>query len=298
VRLATAPVTWGVWERTTGRDDLVPAELLLETFVRLGYTATELGPPGYFSPELLERYGLELVGGFAPLHFADGEAYAADLPTWLDPIVDAIAAAGAQGPVVLAHADTDERLAAAGREAEQLRTALPPDAFERSVERINDAVERCRSRGVDVVFHHHAGTYVESPAEIEALLERTDVGICFDTGHALVGGGDPVEVARLCGSRIEHLHLKDVDGAILERLRRGEIGLAQAWPDGIFCPFGDGAVDLAAVLALPELAGYDGWIVLEQDRVAARVDDLRAIRAVEEANLRAVAGALTLSARR
>jgi inosose dehydratase len=251
VRLATAPVTWGVWEKTVGRDDLVPPELLLETMRGLGYRATELGPPGYFSPALLEQYGLELVGGFAPLRFEDDAGYREDVGTWLDPVIAVLRATGARGPVVLAGAEL-----AGPHEA--------PDAS--YFDRVNDAVERCRSRDVPVVFHHHAGTYVESPAEIEALLEYTDVGVCYDTGHALVGGGDPVEVARLCRGRTEHVHLKDVDPVTLS-----------------YCPFGEGAVDFDAVLV--ELSGYDGWTVLEQDRIAVRVEDLAGVRAVEASNL-------------
>ena len=265
MRLASAPVTWGVWERTIGRDDLVPPTLLLETMRGLGYTATELGPPGYFTPQLLEDHGMALVGGFAPLRFEDESGFRDDVETWLDPVIDVLHATGARGPVVLAGAETMD-----GHE--------PPDAA--FFERVNRAVERCRSRGVPVVFHHHAGTHVESPSEIEALLASTDVAICFDTGHALVGGGDPLEVARMCRGRIEHLHLKDVDTTKLG------LPLDRAWEEGIFCPFGDGAVDFDAVLA--ELDGYDGWTVLEQDRVAVRVDDLPAVRAVEASNLELV----------
>jgi inosose dehydratase len=248
VRLASAPVTWGVWEKTVGRDDLVPPELLLETMRGLGYEATELGPPGYFTPALHEQHGLALVGGFAPLRFEDETGYAADVAEWLDPVIEILRATGARGPVVLAGAEND--------------ASLSGDYFER----VDRAVGRCRERDVPVVFHHHAGTAIESPAEIEALLEHTDVGICYDTGHALAGGGDPVEVLRLCNGRVEHLHLKDVDPAT-----------------GAFCAFGEGGVDFGAVFA--ELDGYDGWTVLEQDRIAVRVDDLPAVRAVEASNL-------------
>jgi inosose dehydratase len=242
-----------VWEKTVGRDDLVPPELLLETMRGLGYEATELGPPGYFTPALLEQHGLALVGGFAPLRFEDESGYAEDVAAWLDPVIDVIAATGARGPVVLAGAEN--------------RAPLSGDYFER----VNAAVERCRTRGVGVVFHHHAGTAVETPEQIESLLASTDVGICYDCGHAVAGGGDAVEVARMCRGRIEHLHLKDVDPAT-----------------GSFCAFGDGAVDFDAVLA--ELDGYDGWTVLEQDRIAVRVDDLPAVRAVEAANLEFLRG--------
>jgi inosose dehydratase len=267
VRLASAPVTWGVWERTIDRDDLIPARDLLRTVVELGYTGIELGPPGYLSPALLAEFGLELVGGFAPLRFADADGFAEDVPLWLDPVIAALLATGARGPVVLADAE---------------RTRFDDAAFGR----VQDAVDRCRARGVPVVFHHHAATSIETPSELEALLGRTDVGICFDTGHALVGGGDPVEVARLCAGRIEHLHLKDVDPAVLERVRSGELDLDQAWAGGLFCPFGEGAVDFGAVMR--ELEGYDGWVVLEQDRVAVTAADLDAVRAVEERNLSVV----------
>ncbi len=297
-RLASAPVTWGVWERTIDRPDLIPPERMLETVRELGYTGIELGPPGYFGVDgvavgaALCAHGLDLVGGFAPLTIADEDAFRADIPVWLDPIVEVLAATGARGPVVLADAETDARIAAAGRPAEQRRTALPPDAFARALERVNEAVERCRTRGVDVVFHHHAATYVETPDEIERFLASTDVGICFDTGHALVGGIDPLEAVRLCGSRIDHLHLKDVDGELLARVRNGELGLEQAWDDGLFCPFGEGEVDFAAVLAAPELRGFAGWTVLEQDRVAVRIDDLEGVCGVEARNLELVRGAL------
>jgi inosose dehydratase len=273
MRLASAPVTWGVWEKTTGRDDLVPPELLLETMRGLGYTATELGPPGYFTPQLLERHELALVGGFAPLRFEDDVQFREDVATWLDPVIEVLQATGARGPVVLAG-------------GELVGPHEPPDA--KYFERVDRAVDRCRSRDVPVVFHHHAGTSVESPAEIEALLAHTDVGVCYDTGHALVGGGDPLEVMRMCGDRIEHLHLKDVDPTLLARLRDGDLSLDTAWRDGIFCAFGEGAVDFDAVLE--ELNGFDGWTVLEQDRVAVRVGDLDTVRAVEASNLAFITG--------
>jgi inosose dehydratase len=100
LRLASAPVTWGVWERTVDRPDLIPPLRMLETVRDLGYTGIELGPPGYFGGDgdsvgaALSSYGLYLVGGFAPLHLADEEAFRADVPVWLDPIIDTISATG------------------------------------------------------------------------------------------------------------------------------------------------------------------------------------------------------------
>jgi inosose dehydratase len=292
LRLASAPCTWGVWERTVDRDDLIPPALMLQTVQELGYTGIELGPPGYLGADAdavlrtLEPYGLELVGAFAPLRIADEDGFREDL-AFLDQTIAILAATGARGPVVLAGDENDIRLAAAGRPDATRATALGPEEFARAAERIQAAAERARAAGVAAAFHPHTATYVESPEEIAALLDATDVSIAFDTGHTVVGGGDPVELAREARDRITHLHLKDVDPDVLARVRSQELTVEQAWESGLLCEFGTGAVDFPAVLAA--LDGFDGWAVVEQDRVAVQVDDLPAVRAVEERNLAALA---------
>jgi len=296
-RLASAPCTWGVWERTVGRDDLVPPDRMLDTVRGLGYTGIELGPPGYFGDDprtvarTLEPYGLELVGAFVPLRIGDEDGFRDDL-AFLDRTIEILAAAGARGPVVLAGDENAVRLASAGRPDAVRQAALSPDDFRRAAERVELAAQRALDRGVVAVFHPHTATYVESPAEVAALLDATDpdiVKLCLDTGHTLVGGGDPVELARTARGRIAHLHLKDVDPRVLEHVRSRELTVEQAWEQGLFCPFGEGAVDFAAVLAA--LEGFEGWAVVEQDRVAVLLDDLEGVREVEVRNLAVLEGA-------
>ena len=291
LRLASAPCTWGVWERTVDRDDLIPADRVLETVRALGYSGIELGPPGYFGddPEavgkLLRSYGLELVGAFSPLRIDDEEGFRDDL-AFLDRTIEILAATGARGPVVLAGAENEVRLAAAGRPERTHATSLRGDDFRRAAERIERAADRARDGGVAAAFHPHTATYIENPDEIAALLDATDpelVTLAFDTGHTVVGSGDPVELARAARDRITHVHLKDVDPAALARVRSGELTVEEAWDAGLFCPFGEGSVDFPGVLAA--LQGFDGWAVVEQDRVAVQLDDLGSIREVEERNL-------------
>jgi inosose dehydratase len=264
---------------------------MLEAVADLGYTGIELGPPGYFGSDAgsvtsaLERYGLELVGAFAPLRIGDAEGFEEDLD-FLDRTIEILAATGARGPVVLAADENEIRLAAAGRPEATRETGLKGDDFRRAAERVEHAAQRATDRGVPAAFHPHTATYIESPAEVAALLEATDpalVKIAFDTGHTLVGGGDPVELARTARDRISHLHLKDVDAGLLAKVRSRELSVEAAWDAGLFCPFGQGAVDFAAVLA--ELDGFDGWGVVEQDRVAVSLVDLDEVRAVEARNL-------------
>ena len=297
LRLASAPCTWGVWERTVDRDDLVAPRRMLEMVREVGYAGIELGPPGYFGSDaasvsaLLDEFGLALVGAFAPLRIASETGFRDDLQ-FLDSTIDILAATGAAGPVVLAGDENDVRLAVAGRPEARGATSLRGDDLKHAAERVQRASDRAAKRGVAVAFHPHTATYIESPEEVAALLELTSVDICFDTGHCIVGGGDPVEMVRLAGDRITHLHLKDVDSHILARVRSQELTVEQAWEQGLFCPFGEGSVDFAAVLSAPELAGLDGWAVIEQDRVAVLQDDLAAVRAVEERNLSVVHQAL------
>jgi inosose dehydratase len=88
---------------------------------------------------------------------------------------------------------------------------------------------------------------------------------CFDTGHLLIGGVDPVRFVRRHGERIGHVHLKDVNASLAARVRGGELSLVQATQMGLFRPLGDGDARLEEVVALLDLMGYERWLVLEQD---------------------------------
>ena len=289
IRIATAPVSWGIWEQTIDRPDLIPAEMFLETIVDMGYPATETGPPGYFAPdgvaavERARRFGVELIATFLPLRLDDEEGFEQDLGA-LDRTVEVLQATGDGGIVLLADMETPERARAAGNEQRRRATGWDTETFYRAGERLERAAEIVRGRGLEVALHPHAATHVESESETEEMLARTNVGLCVDTGHTVVGGGDPVALARRHADRLRHVHLKDVDGRLLERLARGEVDMDEAWPLGIFCEFGAGVVPLGEFLELPEVRGLDGWAVIEQDRVAVTIDDMPAVRASDERN--------------
>jgi inosose dehydratase len=108
---------------------------------------------------------------------------------------------------------------------------------------------------------------VESGDEAERVLAGSHVGLCLDTGHLLIGGGDPVALAQRHPARITHVHLKDVRLDWARRVREGEVGYAEAVAGGMYVPLGEGDVDLAAIVTALEDAGYAGWYVLEQDTV-------------------------------
>src|SRR2546428_3598608 len=113
-------------------------------------------------------------------------------------------------------------------------------------------------------FHHETGTLVEAPWEIERVLEETPIGLCLDTGHLLVGGGDPVRAVRDWRERINHLHLKDARRSVVEAIVRESAPVSEIWRRKAFCRLGAGDVDVDAALgAIP--GSYSGFILVEQD---------------------------------
>jgi inosose dehydratase len=122
--------------------------------------------------------------------------------------------------------------------------------------------------GLRTVFHHHCAGYVETPAEVAALLERTDparLGLCLDTGHWQFGGGDPLAGLRAHADRVWHVHFKDCDPAVAAASAAEGRDYFASVRGGVFCELGRGAVAFKGVVAELRAMGYDGWIVVEQD---------------------------------
>ena len=168
--------------------------------------------------------------------------------------------------IVLADELNEARMSVAGSVTGE--DGLDGDSWSSAVELLTEVGQRCRELGLTTVFHHHAGTYIETPAEIEQLCAATDpdlIGLCLDTGHYYYGGGNPVDAVNRYKSRIRHLHLKDVRQPVLESARRDRIGYLDAIHHGVFCELGEGAVDFRAVLQELEKYGFNGWAIFEQD---------------------------------
>jgi inosose dehydratase len=126
-------------------------------------------------------------------------------------------------------------------------------------------VARCRARGYEPTFHHHTATYIEAQWEIERLLEISDVGLCLDTGHLLLGRGDPITAIREWADRINHVHLKDARLDRLEEIVAQAAPVQEIWRRKAFCALGDGDIDIERVLGALAEIGYSGWLVVEQD---------------------------------
>lgn len=244
--------------------DRVPAETVLDDIRRLGLRGVQWQEP--FADRVAD-HGLAVAEVYAAIPCdTTGPA-----PGAADALTRALGQLHAVGGDVLVVAcdGSRDRDAWAGRAGSAGAPRLSTQAWPRLATLIGDVAERARSLGHTVAFHAHAGTWVETAQELTTLLDLTDpelVGVCLDTGHHLVGGADPVADVAAYGARITHVHLKDVAGPVLAALAEGRLGGFHAAVDQrIFCPLGDGVLDLRGVLGQLRARGYDGWLLLEQD---------------------------------
>ena len=257
-RLAGAPISWGVCE-VPGWGHQLPPRRVLSEMASLGLRATELGADGYLPGEpdalraLLGEYGLRLVGGFVPLVLHE-------------PSLDRAREHAERSARLLAAAGADVFVLAILADEDWGPTFAPTDEqWARLVDHLAEIEALVAGDGLTLAIHPHAGTLIERDDAIQRLLADTEAGWCLDTGHLLIAGTDPVDFVRRNGARIVHVHLKDVDADLAARVRAGELSLVEATQLGLFRPLGQGDARIEEVLRALDQAGYERWLVLEQD---------------------------------
>lgn len=270
IKIGTAPVSWGIME-VEGWNGQTAYAKVLDEMIEAGYEGTELGPYGYMPTDPvalkaeLSTRGLQMVSAFVPIPLSARQFHEETLKEAMK-VAELLAAVGAR-LIVLAGDMNTARMEVAGRVVEE-QNGLSDRAWHDAVEIITRIARACSQLGLATAFHHHAGTFVETPNEIERLCASTDpslVGLCLDTGHFLYGGGDPVQAVNKYGTRIRHLHLKDVRPAVLESVRQEGVGFLDAVRRGVFCELGEGAVDFREIIQRLVSCGFEGWAIVEQD---------------------------------
>jgi inosose dehydratase len=259
-RIAGAPISWGVCEVPGWGYQLDPDRVLKE-MREIGLTATELGPEGFLPSEpsarasVLSDHGLHAVGGFTPLllHVPGHDP----IPE-VDRILNGFACSGAEVLVVSAVTGS------AGYDA---RPELDDPGWDTLLANLDRVVDLATDRGVQAVLHPHVGTMIENGDEVRQVLDGSWISLCLDTGHLLIGGTDPADLARQAPERIAHLHLKDVDAALAAKVQSGRLTYSDAVRQGMYRPLGTGDVDVPAIVGHLRARGYNGWYTLEQDTI-------------------------------
>jgi inosose dehydratase len=255
-RIVAQPVSWGInylpgWGRQLDADQIV------QDVKQLGLTAMEY-QPGLFpedakaARDLFAQVGIRPAAGWVPVSLAKADrrdelAQFRRAVGFLAKLGAPIATIGAAGP----SGDFESGVRLSEEDWRHLQAGF------------EEITEIAGEVGVQVALHPHIGTAVEQESDITRVFDTTSIGFCFDAGHIACAGADPVKVAQLIAHRTVHLHLKDVNRSIADRLIAGKVGWAQAVGEGMFTPLGQGDLDLPSILGA--FTDYQGAVVIEQD---------------------------------
>ena len=260
LKIAAAPISWGVCE-VPGWGYQLSADRVLAEMRDVGVSATELGPEGFLPSDpdeltaLLDSYGLRCVGSFVPVLLHDAEH---------DPLLDIAAPLEA---LVAARAGVLVLAAATGADGYDSRPTLDDGQWATLLMNLDRLAAAAAERNVLAVLHPHVGTMVERRSEVDRVLQGSGIALCLDTGHLLIGGTDPLQLAKEVPHRVAHAHLKDVDAALAARVQSGELTYTEAVRQGMYTPLGRGDVDIAGIVTALCSNGFDGWFVMEQDSI-------------------------------
>ena len=268
---ASAPDSWGVldypgpsWEQSY--------EKMLDEMVEAGYTGSELGPYGFFptDPKILqpqlEKRKLKLLASFVPVKMTDPAASQAVMER-IRKVGNLLATLKAPF-LVIADDQSPERNAFSGRVYDKDCPTLSAEQWKHIGKIVADAEKVANEFGLDLVFHPHVATYVETPEECERFYDatsHTNVGLCLDTGHCVYGYGDSVKEAEKYKSKLRFVHIKDCNTKVLEEARRNEWTFEKAIEHKVFAVIGQGNIDFPAFFRTLVKNGYSGWSVVEQD---------------------------------
>ena len=211
IKIGTAPDSWGVWfpenEKQTNW------ERCMDEMAEAGYAGIELGPWGYLPnkyeklKEELEKRSLELT---ATTLVGDltSDSKTEELIALLDDMSELqLRFESAKYVVLIDDCYTD--LFSGELIRPQFLNEVEWSKFIKNIIKIRDHARI--NYGLEVVFHPHAQSHVETEEQIEKLLNDTDINLCLDTGHHAYADGDPVAFMQTHYKRIPYLHLKSCD---------------------------------------------------------------------------------------
>jgi inosose dehydratase len=272
ISFGISPISWT-------NDDLpeLGADTSLETCLSeiklAGYSGTELGgkfPRDKFElQQVLRTHGLRLVSGWH-----SGRLLGDSLKTEIERIKPHLDLMAALGAPVLVYGETFNTVQNQRFVPLSARPMLESSEFKAYGERLTELAIFCAGQGVEISFHHHMGTGVESETELDLVMQYTgqEVGLLVDTGHLLFAGGDVLGVINRHGHRINHVHAKDIRKNILERVDRTTDSFLDCVLDGVFTVPGDGMIDFSSVIKSLADQNYSGWIVVEAEQDPQKAD--------------------------
>ena len=272
VRIGINPLTWT-------NDDMpelganIPLDDCLAEGKRAGYAGFELGHKFPRDPDILARilarYDLVLVSGWYGSRLLERSADAE-----IAAIQSHLSLLRAMNCEVMVVAEVSNCIHSDRETPLSSRPHLDAARWDLLTSRLNELAHYCLKEGVQLAYHHHMGTVVQSAEDIDRLMDTTDdaLGLLIDTGHLVFAGEDPIATARQHGKRVVHVHCKDVRSDVLERIIGCDSSFLDAVLEGVFTVPGDGSVDYLSFAEELKKFNYEGWLVVEAEQDPAIAD--------------------------
>ncbi|MFC5451822.1 myo-inosose-2 dehydratase [Paenibacillus aestuarii] len=270
-KLGIHPINWvGEDVKEHGADTTF--EQIVDDIEALGLIGTEMGRKFPADPEILQaelaKRGIQLVSQWKSVLFSDPAYREAELEAYRKHAEFL----NRMGGTVISTCEVGGSLHFDPRRTPNEKEIIPLDeaGWQSLAEGLNAAGAIAKEYGLKLTYHHHGGTAVERPEEIDRLMELTDpelVHLLFDTGHAYYGGADPLAVLRKHYDRIAYVHLKDVRQNVLAEAREEQADFVTCIRKGVFTvPGGDGCIDFAPIIGELLERGYSGWAMFEGEQ--------------------------------
>lgn len=275
-------IRWGVSPIAWCNDDMpelgadTTLDMLLTDVKAIGFDGVELGnkfprDPAALKP-IMARHDLAIVGGWYSSNLLVHDAGAE-----IEALGSHLALLEAMGSSVFILAETSN--AVHGDRGSRLDThpLLASEDWQAFGERLSAVAHYVNDRGLRFAYHHHLGTVVETRDELERFFDATGdhVGLVLDTGHALYGGIEPLDIVRMRPERVAHVHCKDVRASRYQGFRADGTSFLDGVVGGMFTVPGDGDYDYAPFLRALADIDYSGWIVVEAEQDPAVADPRR-----------------------
>lgn len=269
IRYGTNPIAWANDDdQSLGAN--IPTEQILREASEIGFDGIENGHRWPNDPqalkELLGGYGLAFVSGWYSLNLLSQSVE--EEKKAIQPHLDKLKYNGCTVCIACETSNSVQGLQARLSQS----PVLSPDEMKAFGAKVEELAAFTASQGIKLVYHHHMGTVVETPEEIDAFMAATgpETRLLFDAGHCYFGGDgrDPTPVLARYIDRVSHFHAKNVRPAVMRQVREQGFSFMDGVRAGVFTVPGDeeGGVDFAPLLSILKQANYDGWIVIEAEQ--------------------------------
>ncbi|MEJ1159103.1 myo-inosose-2 dehydratase [Prosthecomicrobium sp. N25] len=264
IRIGANPICWS-------NDDMIeiggniPLEQCLSEAREIGIEGMELGNKFPKTAEALKAkladFGLVFVSGWYSTFLLERTA-----EEELEAARDAIALRKGAGAEVLIVCECTRTVHGTKSAPLSTRPVMTEAEWAVFLPRMTRFAELVKAEGLQLVYHHHMGTVIQTEPEIDRFMAGTGpaVKLLLDTGHATWGGADPVRLAKRYADRIGHIHTKDVRLDVARRAADGDWSFLDSVLEGVYTVPGDGTVDYVSVFkAVP---AYSGWVIIEAEQ--------------------------------